>query len=722
MNHKTLFPYGLNQLLFNQNIVKKSFLDYTPQLLSIYNLIKTSHHANHSKISKRFKRGSKANKHTCNSSNFLYIKTKILRLLNLYETSFNITDCKTWIFSIKKKLLNTVYNIFINLNLLSSHFSHLFFDLIVTRAHYLNRSLLPASVQPTIPPSNSYCVINFSNRIIDSLNITQLFNHLSHEFPIKNINIVKSYKYNIPFGRLIFNYNQVSKTTDPSSSTPIDKTQLCNCHSTALQPFINTHFGHVLTGNLDIITDPSLKLIMSYGTKYRLPSKNHPKSILNTLSLDLDKFIYKMSLTYSKPMEAFCVWKSKILSHVQLKLSHTHIPKSNFQISKLKQTITQMQQFLVFTYVDKAASNYAIFCKYFYIKTLLSNLNQINTFKLQKTTIHDLKRKLISKYKQFFDTHQNLNIPYLVIIPKFHKDPVKFRTVTSGHNSYATKANKKLLKVLNTLFHEISKEPHCIISNSYQLIQKMKSFNTIDSVQTLDFKDLFNNIIIKDLFSVIKQLFDLYQLNTLTKFDSSTFNNLLQFVLFHNYLVHGNAVYLQTIGVPQGSTSSSMLANIYLYFYERKSTQITHHISIFRYIDDVLLCFHAPPVSLPTLNIYPSNLELIPNEAHPSNFVNYLDITISIQNKSFKTTIYDKRNQFKFNVKFFPHYSSCLSNQVFKNLIINYLLRIQRLDSNKCTLSHINRLKNLCSMYNFPTIFVDRNISTILYHSGNTIK
>ena len=39
----------------------------------------------------------------------------------------------------------------------------------------------------------------------------------------------------------------------------------------------------------------------------------------------------------------------------------------------------------------------------------------------------------------------NFNYPYFVLIPKFHKNPISYRTVTVGCNSYSNSASKILL-------------------------------------------------------------------------------------------------------------------------------------------------------------------------------------------------------------------------------------------------------------------------------------
>lgn len=54
--------------------------------------------------------------------------------------------------------------------------------------------------------------------------------------------------------------------------------------------------------------------------------------------------------------------------------------------------------------------------------------------------------------------------------PKFQKDPLKYRATICGFGTYFKNGNKKLLKILNDIFHNVLKiNPICIVKNSFDL-------------------------------------------------------------------------------------------------------------------------------------------------------------------------------------------------------------------------------------------------------------
>ena len=76
----------------------------------------------------------------------------------------------------------------------------------------------------------------------------------------------------------------------------------------------------------------------------------------------------------------------------------------------------------------------------------------------------------------------NFNYPYLVLIPKFHKSPVKFRTVTVDCNTYSNNANKILLNILKQIYDLTLKtnNTYCL-KNSYQLIECLNKIKNLES-------------------------------------------------------------------------------------------------------------------------------------------------------------------------------------------------------------------------------------------------
>ena len=73
------------------------------------------------------------------------------------------------------------------------------------------------------------------------------------------------FSYGRTVGSKILNYNNILKNTGDLSYTDILNMD-CDCNDS---PFKHEQLGHIITGNLEIIKDGSLRQICSYGTKFR---------------------------------------------------------------------------------------------------------------------------------------------------------------------------------------------------------------------------------------------------------------------------------------------------------------------------------------------------------------------------------------------------------------------------------------------------------------------
>lgn len=691
--HKTLFPYGLNQIYNHQNLVKSNFNNPNNQSIIYPILFYNSKSASLG----RFKRGKRKNKNKNHSDQSF--RNNIKKLHDQFTNNSNWNCVKTWLFANKKKHINRIYNIFINLSFSNLHFKHLFYDLLLHRSKYFSIALNISSYSNLNSCSNnpnSYCTISFTNSILNSINFNDLFSKFSHLLPVNNINIKKVFKFNMPIGRKIFNYNQVSKSISlvesSSNLTP------CICSNPSYSNFVNSHHGHIITGDLNIVESPILKHLMLKGTKYRLPMYFNFKSILRTLAMDLDKFIYSIAFKYNAPLESFNMWKFSILNNIKQSPSNISYP-ININFKSLQNDILKLQDNFVICYIDKAASNYALICKQFYIKLLKNTLHNTSLYKSIKDNSTIIAKRLIAKYKLLKLKFTNIKFPYLVLIPKFHKSPIKFRSVTSAHNTYATLANKRLLEMLVKLNKSINS--NCIINNSFELVKDLKNIPLIYGFKTFDFQNLFDSINTHDLFNVICNLFSQFIVSkNLPQTQLQYFSKLLKFVLFENYIHQLNSIYKQQFGIPQGACSSSMLANLYLYCFELN--KINEHFIIRRYIDD-LIYIKISPNSDQIIDFYPANLILIANEIEPSKIAKFLDLQLVIENPNKLTiSIYDKRKDFKFNINKFPNFSSCLSKNIFRNTIVNELSRIHKLCSNNIIPEFVKELIEICNFNSYP--------------------
>ena len=308
-------------------------------------------------------------------------------------------------------------------------------------------------------------------------------------------------------------------------------------------------------------------------------------------------------------------------------------------------------------------------------------------------------------------------LPYIRIIPKFHKQPVKFRTIIAS--KYA--ATKQASKTLGSLLTEImsKREMYCsavtmytkfynpwwIINSNTPILNTIKSINSKNNakcINTYDFSTLYTTLMHNDILSVFSKFFDFIFKNSKTQichsyfksymtyknskqsYDKYKITKLLKIVIENTYFTFGNELYRQTIGIPMGTDSAPQIANLFLhaveseYYFELMKTNPSKARKLrysFRYIDDLTNINDDNYFDEIYKNIYPNSLELVKVNTD-SNTANVLDIAVEIKNKKFNTTIYDKRRSFNFKVTIYPHFSSNLATKIFTNTFYQQLNRI----------------------------------------------
>ena len=136
----------------------------------------------------------------------------------------------------------------------------------------------------------------------------------------------------------------------------------------------------------------------------------------------------------------------------------------------------------------------------------------------------------------------------------------------------------------------------------------------------------------------------------------------LTFLLDKIYIRFGSKLYRQIVGIPMGTNCAPLVADLFLFCYERdfmlsrsednQSGVIEAFNSTSRFLDDLLNIDNNFFESMVNL-IYPSELQL--NKANVSDTeVSFLDLHLSISDGFVKTKIYDKRDDFDFDIVNFP--------------------------------------------------------------------
>ena len=134
----------------------------------------------------------------------------------------------------------------------------------------------------------------------------------------------------------------------------------------------------------------------------------------------------------------------------------------------------------------------------------------------------------------------------------------------------------------------------------------------------------------------------------------------LSYLLDNNFIRFGTKLYRQIVGIPMGTNCAPLVADLFLYCYERDFMDSLNHdnqadvIEAFnstsRYLDD-LLNIDNPYFEGMVNQIYPPELQL--NKANISDTeAPFLDLHLSVANGFVSSKIYDKRDDLFWMVTF----------------------------------------------------------------------
>ena len=136
----------------------------------------------------------------------------------------------------------------------------------------------------------------------------------------------------------------------------------------------------------------------------------------------------------------------------------------------------------------------------------------------------------------------------------------------------------------------------------------------------------------------------------------------LHYLLDNIFIRFGSELYRQIVGIPMGTNRAPLVADLFLFRYKRdfmlslsdnnQADIIEAFNSTSRYLDD-LLNIDNPYFEQMVGQIYPTELQL--NKANSSDTeAPFLDLNLSITNGIVSYKIYDKRDDFNFEIVNFP--------------------------------------------------------------------
>ena len=167
------------------------------------------------------------------------------------------------------------------------------------------------SIKKSIPKYR--CNLTFKSKAFEFINLPKIFrlkevcDNLLSNFDISETSMVV-YNLNSSIRLILFNYKQFVLhlniyvfLVDPNSIK-------CYCNKYD-NSFINNHYGHIITGNLNIANDKRLWQLISKGPNYQKPKQISFKEDCEEMQNGIDQFIEKSSNDKGIHKNHFPDWK-----------------------------------------------------------------------------------------------------------------------------------------------------------------------------------------------------------------------------------------------------------------------------------------------------------------------------------------------------------------------------------------------------------------------------
>ena len=599
------------------------------------------------------------------------------------------------------------------------------------------RLFKPVRSEPLHDNNRKFLPIQFSNKGIDAINISNVLHHkevtskVPPYFQNQSVPII-SYSYTKTIAPKIFNYKQALQGLDIDEYLKNPLT--CDCSNS---PYIYNPSGHVITGDLNIIQHENLRKVISHGPKFREPQNINWNHNFKIIMDSVEEYARAWAKREKVQLDTLSEWVKAIRSLVQrrihkLKNCVNARPKSVFKDKEAMKCLSSIHDKYVVVPADKASNNIVFVCKSYYYECLVKELgiNEHSGNPTYKNITFD-KEEILANHRSFMASvniplsSKSEDLPCLYWIPKLHKNPYKQRYI-AGSSSCSTKelsitltkilsaVKEGLQKYCDTVYSRSGINHMWILKNSKELLENLKSrsFSNVTSIKTFDFSTLYTTLPHEKLKTRLKQIIHNAFVTKNGKirykyivlgYNSAYFVknepddkkfyteeqviSMLEFLIDNIFVEFGGKIFQQIVGIPMGTNCAPLLADLFLHSYEseflqtlikdKKIREARSFNFTYRYIDDVL-SINNPDFSNWISLIYPSELE-IKETTDTASSASFLDIFLEFDSSGhLSTRIYDKRDDFNFEIINFPHLSSNIPTSPAYGVYISQLIRYAR--------------------------------------------
>ena len=711
----TVFPYGLNV-----RVKKVGILDATVDVLRSKNTIYSKFDVLDIQRQHRGN-GSTASSKQADSFNVEKFYSSLFQ-----DTVVNFHNVRTILRNLKKKQMKKVYIksiALVNDGLDSVHKYHL--CLFVKDFSWF--CLMRMGTRKKLDVSSHFCIVKYVNKCVETINFKKVFNNpiVFNASPFKSVYLSHprvAFKYLPTIRSKVLNYRAAYEDeTDPATMT-------CGCQNSK---FVDKDLHHVVTGDLSIVTNTSLRKLLKKGLNYRDQAAPCTKKAFSAAKDAIIKYCNTMSKRYNMPIVMFREWQHRILDEIQKQLDACKKFKFNYVLSQcdVMKDLAELHENFVLVPTDKAANNITVVCKKFYLNLIRKELSSKTFVPVDKpvTSIIESHAAFLLKHGIEIDGN-NFKLPSIYITPKQHKSPVGFRVITSGNRCSLQQLSVYLSICLKSMLHSAknkslydnkftARNDFYVIDSNENVLDFLCTDNTrksFKSINTYDFSTLYTSIPhqqlkdnlskfvdrvfnFKDKEFIIPNLYTkkAYFSNSNVKSSKVCFSKddileCLFYLIDNSYVEYQGIVYRQVIGIPMGTNSGPQIANVYLHVYEYEYIQSLILLSdedslkklenIYRYQDDLISFNDHGLLGTLLSTVYPPEMIVNCTNVSPRK-CHYLDLCISIYRGKFSVSLYDKRKDFPFTVIAYPFLDGNIPEALSYGVFTSQLVRFAKVNS-----------------------------------------
>ena len=237
------------------------------------------------------------------------------------------------------------------------------------------------TVSPEETPTRDFLKLDFRNKGLDDVNISNILNHKKVISTIpayfkKQSPPIIYYSYSSPIAPKIFNYKNVMQRLNTENITRHPSASSCKASE-----FCYNTVAHIITGDLYIVRISKLRdtCILSKGLKYREPRsftwKQNSKLILDSV----EEYARCWAEKEDMEVDTLSEWAKSVMSLVNRRVSvlsrtMSRRHESVFDDPNVAAELAEIHEKFVVVPADKASNNIVFVCKTHHINCLMEEI------------------------------------------------------------------------------------------------------------------------------------------------------------------------------------------------------------------------------------------------------------------------------------------------------------------------------------------------------------